>query len=703
MARTRPNGGYLGVNTSIGEYSASGMWNLKDVERSQRIGNTWPSDYSVHYNLNNVVPSNSNILFLKSIGDNKSNNYAFYDSSSRNVTITQTGASLAAQGAFSPYSPFGWSTYFNGAFLGGNYFTFNHIALGSGDFSFEVWIYPQNTGSASGSVLGNPIVSSDPAGGVNDRAFLVFIDGADRLAVGYRVQGSQGTYIFDPTPITISKWYHVAVTRISNTLRLYKDGVEVASAFNNTNFNMMNLIGYHSYSNYNYKGFMNNLRIIKGSSAYSGNTFSVPTTNLTADSNTIFLVMSGINNLDKGTSNTTLSDGGNRPENFSFSPFAKSISQYSNTDIGGSIYFDGTSDNLQMPTLDVYWGTGDFTVEAWVFTRTNTQQVIFTFGSNFYFRLKANYILEFYDGTTFHNTGSILVPPKQWVHVAVTRKNGVIRLYINGILSNSASTTSLVDYSTAPGLATPAVGHNATDGTNKFQGYISDLRISKGIARYTNPSFTLPTKPSTSDNNTIFLLNGSNLKIYDANSRTNIRTLGGAIVSSTNKKFSSNTIFFNGTNGYLNLTHTNNIANPVFAFGKGDFTIEFWINLSAKTASTRFFSTGTLFVGLTSTPTFQFYSNGATRIDSGFNPNLGQWYHFAVCRSSGTTRLFVDGIQRGSSYTDTNDYTSITHGPFIGYDASSTYMNGFIDQFSICLYAKYTSNFGVPKFPLPDQ
>lgn len=713
MPRSRPNGGYLGVNTNISEYSASGKWTLKDVERSQRIGNTWPSDYSIHYNLNNAVPSNSNILTIKSVGDNKSNNYIFNDSSSKNVTITQTGASLVAQGAFSPFSQYGWSTYFNGAFLNNNHFTFNDIALGTGDFSLEVWIYPTETGASAAQTYGRPIVSSDATPNGN-LAFMLIIDSDEKIKVGFRAPGSIGTYISDPTTITPRNWYHIAVTRISNVLRLYRNGVEVASTSNNGNFTMLNKIGFQPYSNAQYAGYMRDLRIVKGSSAYSGNTFAVPNTGLTAISNTIFLVMSGIDNTDKGSSNTTLTSGGNLPENLSISPYSKTLNQYTATDVGGSIYFDGTSDNLQMPTLDVYFGTKDFTVEAWVFSRISTTQAIFVSGTNFYFRLNGsggNLSLEFNDGTTSHTTGSKYVPQKQWVHVAVTRYNGVIRLYINGVLSNSAATTSLVDYSTAPGSSTPAVGHIALDGTQKFQGYISNFRVTKNIARYTGSSFTLPTKPYTSDTNTVFLLNGSNLKIYDSISRTNIRTFGGVAVSSNNKKFSSNTIFFNGINGYLNLIQNNNLVNPILAVGTSDFTIEFWVNLSSKAASTRFYSTGTgvatyFNIMLTSTPTFQFYASNATRIDTGVNPNLGQWYHVAVCRSSGITRMFIDGVQKGSNYTDTNNYPvtgTNVHGPFIGYDNGSTYMNGFMDQFSMCLYAKYTTNFNVPKYALLDQ
>jgi hypothetical protein len=75
-----------------------------------------------------------------------------------------------------------------------------------------------------------------------------------------------------------------------------------------------------------------------------------------------------------------------------------------------------------------------------------------------------------------------------WTHVAVVRYNGTTTLYVNGV---SGGTTTSLGNMTDPDWI---IGGGRYGGSSpvSFNGYIDDLRITKGVARYTT-SFTAPT------------------------------------------------------------------------------------------------------------------------------------------------------------------------------------------------------------------
>ena len=94
-----------------------------------------------------------------------------------------------------------------------------------------------------------------------------------------------------------NRWYHLAIVRISNTLTLYKDGTSIGSnsSFTGTIYeNTVDplIIGGQmsgtSESNKIMRGFISNLRIIKGEGIYTGN-FTPPTNELTVTPNTVLL------------------------------------------------------------------------------------------------------------------------------------------------------------------------------------------------------------------------------------------------------------------------------------------------------------------------------------------------------------------------------------------------------------------------------
>jgi hypothetical protein len=140
------------------------------------------------------------------------------------------------------------------------------------------------------------------------------------------------------------------------------------------------------------------------------------------------------------------------------------------------------------------------------------------------------------------------------------------------------------------------------------------------------------------------------------------------------------------------------------AFGTGDFTIEFWLYLNNTVLEQWFVAwtgpnTNTIYF---KDGTIRFYANDGLRI-TGSSLSTSTWYHIALVRSSGSTKLYIDGTQTGSTYTDTNSYVPTAYA--IGATtAGAVSLNGFIDDLRITKgVARYTAAFTPPTKAFPDQ
>jgi hypothetical protein len=163
----------------------------------------------------------------------------------------------------------------------------------------------------------------------------------------------------------------------------------------------------------------------------------------------------------------------------------------------GSLLLDGTGDYLRVPD-DPDWdfGTGDFTVEAWINMAAldDTMPIVgrlspsaggVAWGLQ---ALRSPTRLFFYAGAAsfFHNwTGGSL---NTWHHVAVTRSGTTLSVYANGSRLGSGSNSTNLGASTS----TVRIGTDSLE-TLFFNGKIDDVRVTKGIARYTGASYTVPT------------------------------------------------------------------------------------------------------------------------------------------------------------------------------------------------------------------
>jgi hypothetical protein len=158
----------------------------------------------------------------------------------------------------------------------------------------------------------------------------------------------------------------------------------------------------------------------------------------------------------------------------------------------GAMYFDGTGDSLKGVPSDFFKFSGDFTIEAWVYINSYSNPGILfdtrtggSSASGTSFQVTNTGALTSYTNTTIFTGSAGDVPLTTWTHIAMVRSGSTITAYANGV--SKATATASTNYS--DGLC--FIGTNST-GTVFWNGFIDDLRITKGIARYTE-NFTPPT------------------------------------------------------------------------------------------------------------------------------------------------------------------------------------------------------------------
>lgn len=188
-----------------------------------------------------------------------------------------------------------------------------------------------------------------------------------------------------------------------------------------------------------------------------------------------------------------------------------------------------------------------------------------------------------------------------------------------------------------------------------------------------------------------------------------ITLVGNAARSSAQSVFGGYSAYFDGYGDYLTTPATSD-----FNFAAGDFTVEFFVYLSATATSglVAFGPSGyvPILIYLTSNE-FRFYSaasgatswNVASAVTFKTGVVSGQWYHIAVCRSGPTIRCFCDGVLGNSvstSATLADSATALHVGDWVG----ANYLNGYIDDLRITKgVARYTANFTPSTDPFPDQ
>jgi len=653
-------------------------------------------------------------LMLHGNGTNGAQNNTFLDSSTNNFTITRNGNTT--QGTFAPFGS-NWSNYFDGS---GDYLSVADNAaldLSTGDFTIECWVFP---------VTG----ISDVDGLISKRNQSTFTGSDWRIA--YRsastafgiATGSNNTDRLTPA-ITLNAWNHVAFVRSSGTLSCYANGTrgDTLTWTENLDNSQALLIGLN-VPGFDLPGYISNVRIVKGTAVYSGSTYTVPTSPLTAITNTSLLTCQSNRFVDNSTNNFTVSIGGGTPSVQRFSPFNPTAPYAAGTD-GGSGYFDGSGDYLDISSNSVLTPSGDFTIEFWAYPKSasgirewyskgNGIQV-YSNGTAWSLALSSNN-----SGTYFINASFGTLVANQWQHVVVTRSGNSYVGFVNGVA------TSLGTSSSAPSTGTDVlrIGDFSGSAIYPVVGYMSAVRFVNGTAVYGTSTFIPPTTPPTSITNTQFLANFTNAGILDNAEMNNLETVGNAQISTAQSKFGGASMAFDG-NGDVLTAPPSQYTN--YINGSGDWTYEFWVYYNSLPSGGTYGASiyaqddGAGVVspfnivqqgntwklwGSTNGSAWDIFDN-VTLATTSLSTSI--WYHIAFVRNAGTLKMYVNGTQVASTTLTASININTTRklwlfGTWQNNPSNAGGINGYIDDLRLTKgYARYTTSFTPQRSQWQDQ
>ena len=576
------------------------------------------------------------------------------------------------------------------------------------DFTLECWVNPTTLASFDfysatynvhvSNLIGNASASSAYAN------WLFGPIGDGRIAF-YYYNGSVVTPTLSTATVSAGTWSHIALTKTSAGFQIWVNGVGngyvTISGTPQAGTDAAFIIGNCQGTSIN--GYVDDLRITKGVARYTAN-FTPPTAALPA-----YKIQ------DRTQNNLTLTPYGNVQ-------LSTDVMRYGT----GSMYFDGTGDYLTLPTSSAFgYGAEDFTVELWMYCVSNPggdagiveHRPAGTNGAYLLIGLNSSRQLFVYvnSAVKIGNNSSSLIGLSTWVHVAYTRTSSTGTLYINGVsVGTWADTTSYV--SACAGY----IGHHTFNAAD-FNGYIDDLRITKGVARYTQ-NFTPPSQSFATqyistgyDANyadVSLLLNGNGTngsQVFTDLSSTpkTITAYGNAQISTAVKKYGVGSMYFDGGNTRLNVTtHANlNLTD--------DFTIEFWMYpLAAVSAYPVVITTGDGSISLETSIIYNYPNSGINfsvadgKSITGSAPSENNWHHIVVSRQGTTTRMFIDGVKVGTDITAAYTFTQSKNWYIGDRQANAGGANypfkGYIDDLRITKgIARYTTNFTPPTYQLP--
>ena len=407
----------------------------------------------------------------------------FIDNSTNNFAITRNGDTK-----ITPFSPFaalqyspashGGSYYFDGT---GDYLAIpnnENLDFGSGDFTIEFWVNFAIVGNAT-------FVSKFNTSGNLGYEIILF------SGLLYFQAQTCGLLINPSWTPAAGTWYHIAAVRNGTNAALYIDGTSVATDSSLTTITASNsplYIGGRGNSIL-LNGYISGLRVLKGTALYTS-AFVPPQAPATPIAGTTLLV--------NGT-NAAIQDktGRNVLETVGNARVVNGVKKFGS----GAMYFDGTGDFIRAAPSDLFNVLGtEFTLEAWIYATDlasagpfailgkygNWYWIVYGAANAGLFRMigGGGAIVA---SATGANSG---IQQDTWHHVAFTRDSSNIpRLFVDGnLVATGGAYTATFDNTMQLAIGS----YLGSSAGYVWKGYIDDVRITRGVARYTE-NFDPPT------------------------------------------------------------------------------------------------------------------------------------------------------------------------------------------------------------------
>lgn len=572
------------------------------------------------------------------------------------------------------------------------------VALWNNNFTFECWFNIASFTPTSGNGLQGLFCVGDYVSGI------LF-----RLSATYGIElYCLGTPVNNQVNITTGAWHHIALVRNNTVMTVFYDGNPCTNTFNVSGYNFPALVitigkAYHNPSVEYFYGYMDDIRLTNGVARYT--TAFVPTqlpfSGVTPDPlfSDVGLLLTGETLLDSSSTPKILSA-------FGTPAVSTSVKKYRT----GSIYFNGSSSLSYANSLTELTLDQNFTIEMWLYITDVSSGYHRIFqnqqGSNtatgFFYVYNNGTNIIVYNTTigTLVSVGSFTA--NAWFHLGIVKYDSTFKVFINGV--NSYSMTSMTTTVTSAGFV---IGGGAIE---PMTGYISDLRITKGVARYVS-NFTPPTtalslintpKVDIYSNLVVVLLkgNGTNGTSTFIDASPSART----ITNTGSPVYSSSVYRYGGSS--MSLPASSGISFPKPTFGSNDFTIEFWayrtgtaswIGLMGSwpnpgTNATNSWGIGT--GGSGNEMWMGFFSSSSSYAEvQGSTWPLNAWVHVAVVRIGSTITMYRNGVAVLTLASFTTAVYAGTH-PVVNIGTAVGY---YINNFRITIgVGRYTGTFTPP-------
>lgn len=338
-----------------------------------------------------------------------------------------------------------------------------------------------------------------------------------------------------------------------------------------------------------------------------------------------------------------------------------------------------------------------------------------------------------WNGSSYNELGSIggnddsrwnLFVPGIPTSVSGEAGNSLVNLSWVAPFSAVSITDYSIQYSSNSGVAwttfddgvstsTSASVTGLTNGTSYIFRVAAINSIGSGSYSSASSSVSAGADPYFANVSLLLHMDGSNngTTFTDSSSIGHTVTRVNTVTSTTQSKFGGSSAYFDG-NSYLSLA-----SHSSLDLGTADFTIEFWAYCSEQpnTYPTYLASQGGWNFGAYgirfdngNNKRFGWFKNPSDPVFSSDNTfSTNQWRHVALVRESGRYRLYIDGVQEGTSTTGGSDSIDLTHGGTmrIGWstwDGAAGYLQDYVDEFRItkgvCRYTGGTT-FSPPTSP----